>query len=143
MEALRRTIQSMGSSSFLLNTSRHTRRIMFRVTARCASRLAITSPKRACDKALCRAYSMKCSVLLFGFKRKTDEKSSVLTRRRSREKCWVTRQATATVRLIQPDVCGLWHGGHSAQRGHFSLPYGHGNRGYAYGVQLMVDKYVS
>lgn len=82
----RRTMQSVAINSFFLKTSLQIRLIVLRVTARCANRFATTTPNRACGELPFLAYKVKCSVLFWGLKRKTDEKSSVLTMRISREK---------------------------------------------------------
>jgi hypothetical protein len=84
----KRTTQSIGGSGVRRNSSRVTRLTVLRVTARGASRFAATTPRRACGSALRRVYKTKCAVLYTGRKRKTDENSSVLTMRRSREKSW-------------------------------------------------------
>jgi hypothetical protein len=72
-------MQSKAPSAACRNTSRASRLIRFRVTDRGASRLATTTPSRACPSTLGRIYSTKCSVRCIGRKRKTDEKSSVFT----------------------------------------------------------------
>jgi len=82
-----------------LKISRVTRLIVLRVAARGANRLATTMPIRALCRLLALAYSTKCAVLYTGRKRKTDEKSSVLTIRRSRGNFSVT-PATGGMRRL-------------------------------------------
>ena len=82
----RRTTQSMAGRPVTRNSSRVTRLIVLRVTARGAKRLATTTPSRACGSWFRRVYSTKCALFWLGRKRKTDENSSVLTIRRARAK---------------------------------------------------------
>src|SRR5690349_3130697 len=57
----RRTMQSTATISLVRNSSRVTRLIVFRVTARGAKRLAATMPSRAWGSGLGRGESTKCA----------------------------------------------------------------------------------
>ena len=139
---VKRIIQSIAGICIVRNVSRHSRLMVFRVTARCANRLATTIPSRAFDNWFGRAYKTKCFVRAHGRIRKTDEKSSVLTIRRSEEKFLFTQPAKHCL-VIQPNVYGLWHDVRLILHGRFWSPYGHGSRGCVCDAQLKVDKYVS
>ncbi len=76
------------------------RLMVLRVTARGAKRFAMTIPRRACGNWRDLAYSTKWAVRRVGRIRKTDEKSSVLTIRRSRSNVLATRLAQASCAVL-------------------------------------------
>lgn len=93
----KRTTQSMAGKVDIRKTSRVTRLIVLRVTARGAKRFATTTPRRALANSFGRTYSTKCADRCTGRKRKADENSSAVTMRRVRAKScvawWLTQQA--------------------------------------------------
>ena len=90
----KRTTQSMAGKVDIRKTSRVTRLIVLRVTARGAKRFATTTPRRALANSFGRTYSTKCADRCTGRKRKADENSSAVTMRRVRAKSCVTGRLT-------------------------------------------------
>ncbi len=90
----KRTTQSMAGKVDIRKTSRVTRLIVLRVTARGAKRFATTTPRRALAKSFGRTYSTKCADRCTGRKRKADENSSAVTMRRVRAKSCVAGKLT-------------------------------------------------